>query len=377
MHHLLVQAFWRDGLILDQDTLDSSGQRQIQRLDTGIAYLRTIGPPPVAIHPQQTIWATKCSGAPSGGQTPCGYQAILDAPSTGQPIAHVGQSFPLALLGDTTWKAGMLWYHVRWSVPNGSSAGWAAASSISFTLPKNIPAHASFDVLSPSLAAYLAQLGSNVNAVVYDVTHKRYYAYNANAQFITGSSMKVPILLTFLDMIEREGRDPDDKEMNLLTTMIENSDNDSASALYYGEIGGAAGVANFLHSISVSGLDPDADSWGYSLITPKAMVKLLTLLYEGKILTEHDRTLALSLMENIEADQQVGVGDTAPQSAMVAMKDGWLPGPDGLWAFNSSGIVISDQETYIISVYTQEQNSLDDGQAIVQHICATVSSLLI
>ena len=92
---------------------------------------------------------------------------------------------------------------------------------------------------------------SAMYAVVYDVTHNRYYTYNAPNQFIAASSMKVPIMLTFLDMIERQGRGPTSHEMALLTTMIENSNNDSASALYYGEIGGAGGVASYLQSVSV------------------------------------------------------------------------------------------------------------------------------
>ena len=49
--------------------------------------------------------------------------------------------------------------------------------------------------------------------------------------------------------------------------------------------------------------------------------------------------------------------------------------PDDLWDMNSSGIVTVGQQTYIIAVYTQEQSS-GDGQAIVQHLCSTVASLL-
>ncbi len=156
--------------------------------------------------------------------------------------AHVGLHFPLTLLGDAAWSAGTLWYHVQWRATQTDGSGWVQALA-AFHSPGNVPGWASFDVLSPSLAAYLASIGGNVDAVVYDVTRQRYYTYNASDQFITGSSMKVPIMLTFLDMIEREGREPDANEMNLLTTMIENSNNDLASALYYGEIGGAAGVA--------------------------------------------------------------------------------------------------------------------------------------
>jgi beta-lactamase class A len=270
----------------------------------------------------------------------------------------------------------MLWYHVQWTAGHHKGAGWVSATAITFTSPGHVPGWASFDALSPPLQTFLAGLGDNVGAMVYDVTGQRYYTYHALDQFITGSSIKVPIMLTFLDMTEQENREPNEDEMNLLMTMIENSDNDSASALYYGEIGGAAGVASYLHRIGISGLDPNPNAWGYSLITPQAMVHLLTLLYTGRILTAYDRQLALDLMEHIEADQQVGVGDTAPARATVAMKNGWVLGPDDLWAMNSSGIVTVGQQTYIIAVYTQDQSSLDDEQAIVQHLCGTVASLL-
>ena len=362
-HHMEVQAFWRDAVVLDQDTRDASNQPQVQRLEIGIAYLRTAGMPPVEISSPQNVWAQ-------------GDTALLDAPGNGQPVAHVGQNFPLALIGGT-WNAGTLWYQAQWTNPKSSGTGWLPATSITFTSPGDVPGWAAFDVLSPELSAYLASIGGNVNAVVYDVTRQRYYTYHPNAQFIMGSSMKVPIMLTFLDMTERQGRQPTATEMNLLTTMIENSNNDSASALYYGEIGGAPGVASYLQRIGITGLNPDPDAWGYSLVSPLTMIHILTLLYEGKILTAQDRNLAFYLMEHIEPDQQVGVGDTAPSGATAAMKDGWLPGPDGFWAMNSSGIVTLGSETYIISVYTDEQNSLADGQAIAQHVCGDAASLLI
>ena len=159
--------------------------------------------------------------------------------------------------------------------------------------------------------------------------------------------------------------------------MIENSNNDSAETLYNAEVGDAPGVASYMQRIGIKGLKPYPYAFGWSLITPMAMVNLLTELYEGKILTAHDRNLALDLMENIEYDQQVGVGDTAPDGATVAMKDGWVIGPDGLWAMNSSGIVTMGQETYIISVYTTGQTFLGDEQAIARHVCNTVATLLI
>jgi beta-lactamase class A len=214
--------------------------------------------------------------------------------------------------------------------------------------------------------ALLSGRNSIIHAVIYDVTSQRYFTYHASSQFITASSMKVPILLTFLDMIEQQGREPTTHEMRLLTTMIENSNNDSASALYYGEIGGAAGVKHFMQKIGISGLFPNPRAWGWSLITPLAMVKLLTFLYKGNILTAHDRQLALYLMEHVEADQREGVGDIAPRGATVALKDGWVIAPDSWWAVNSSGIVMTAGKTYIISVYTKGEPSVGAGLAAIR-----------
>lgn len=364
VHHMLVQAFQYDGAILDQDDLNAAGQPKVDRLATGLAYLNTLGPPAVALPSQQTIWSQ-------------GEAALLTAPSTGKVVAHVGQSFPLTLLGNATWNSGMLWYHVQWTALKSTNAGWVSAALITFNSPGNVPGWASFDVLSPDLAAYLAHSGSNVAAVVYDVTRQRYYTYHANAQLLTGSSIKVPIMLTFFDMIERQQRQPNAYEMHLLTTMIENSNNDSAGILYNGEVGGAAGVAAYLQRIGITGLNPYPVDFGWSLISPLAMVNLLTLLHEGSILTAHDRQLALYLMEHIQFDQQVGVGDTAPRGATAALKDGWVRGADNLWSMNSSGIVTLGQETYIIAVYTQEQYFLESEQAMARHVCGTVASQLI
>ena len=362
IHQLLVQAFWHDGVVLDQSSRDA-GRPQIHRLDTSMAYLRTFGPPTVVLSTQQTIWTL-------------GETALLNGPGMGYAVAHVGQNFSLTLLGETTWEKGVLWYHVRWTVPNHTGAGWVSAAAITFTSPGPVPSWASFDVLSSPLQAYLASQGDNAGAVIYDVTRQGYYTYHPLSQFLIASSMKVPIMLTFLDMTEQQGREPNNDEMDLLTTMIENSNNDSASALYYGKIGGAVGVARYLHKIGITGLNPNSAAWGYSLVSPLAMVNMLTLLYQGQILTAYDRQMALDLMEHIESDQQVGVGDTAPAGATVAMKDGWVSGPDDLWAMNSSGIVSVGQQTYIIAIYTQEQSSLGNGQAIAQHFCGAVASLL-
>ncbi len=363
-HHLLVQAFSNAVLVADSDAPDATGQPDVQVLDIGRAYLQTLGPPTLALHPGEQRWTT-------------GDTAVFDKLGSSEAKFHMGQAFPFTLVGDAQWMNGTLWYHVHWLTPHSSGDGWANANVLSVTSPGDTTVWASFDVLSPDLASYLASQGNdNAAAVVYDVTRNRYYTANANGQFIMASSAKVPLMLTLLTQIEDQKREPSDQEMNLLTTMIENSNNDSAQAIWV-EIGGAPAVDAVMRRIGVSGVVPNPDGWGWSTVTPLAMVQMLTLLHEGKVLNASHRSLALNLMRNVESDQQVGVGDTAPNGATVALKDGWVPGPDGLWAMNSSGIVTVGGETYVIAVYTQHESSLDDGWSITRHVCSTVAQLLV
>lgn len=366
-----ISVFFITAIIALNVTLIFSSQVEdkLARLPLNISGLfqhqqSAVSTPTATIHPQQAVWTLSNT-------------ALLDTPGTGHQIAHVGPNFPFTLLGDTSRIGSIPWYHIQWSTPKNTQSGWIPATTLTFTSPRNnIPSTAYFDLLSPDLSAYLTNLGSNVGTVVYDLTRQRIYTYNGSTQFITASSMKVPIMLTFLNAIEQQGREPTDDEMTLLTTMIENSDNDSATAIF-NEVGNSAGITAYMQKIGVNGLTSDDDAWGYSTITPQAMIDLLTLLYNGKILKSTHRTLALNLMENVESDQQIGVGDTAPTNATVALKDGWVPADDNLWAMNSSGIISVGNETYIISVYTQEQGDLGNGQDITRKVCSMVASLLI
>jgi hypothetical protein len=79
----------------------------------------------------------------------------------------------------------------------------------------------------------------------------------------------------------------------------------------------------------------------------------------------------------VESGEQAGVGTMAPAGETVALKVGWVNELDGLWAMNSSGLVIVGGETYIIAVYTGSNASLDDGWAIAEHVCEAVARALV
>ena len=240
--------------------------------------------------------------------------------------------------------------------------------------PAAPPVHQGLDALSPDLARYVAAQGDDMGVAVYDVTRNRYYAYHEDAPFVLASSAKVYILLAYLDHLETEGQRPSPEDTRLMRAMIVNSDNDAAQLLY-NRLGYDAGQRSYLAKLGIVGYGSCEYGWGCAELSPAAMVKALTLLWSGRILTGDDRALALDLLGNSEADQRFGVGETPPPGAKVYMKAGWVAYPDNAaWALNSSGIVVAGGETYIISVYSKNQGIYDWGR--IDHICAAVAKAL-
>jgi len=233
---------------------------------------------------------------------------------------------------------------------------------------------ASLDTLSPELASYVAAQGGDMGAAVYDVTHDRSYGSNADKTYILASSAKVYLMLADLDRIEARGQQPSNNDVQLLTAMIEHSDNDAAQTIYQ-QIGYDRGMQRYMPKLGITDYVPCTDGWGCAQASAGDMVRALTLLQKGQILTAGDRQLALGLMHQVEADQRMGVGETAPSGATYYMKDGWLNYPDpSVWNLNTSGIVVVGKETYIISVYAQNQPGEDWSR--VDHVCALVAKAL-
>lgn len=226
--------------------------------------------------------------------------------------------------------------------------------------------------LSQDLASYVDKQNGAMGVAVYDVTHHQEYGDGDDETFTLASSAKVYILCGYLDMLERQGRAATATERREMARMIEYSDNNAAQWLF-NRLGGAKGQQAYLARIGIEDYVPDGGLWGWARLSPDDMVRILSLLHSGGILTANDRLYALSLLGHVEVGRW-GVGNTAPKGARVYMKDGWVPGPDGKWAQNSSGIVVDGDETYIISVYTAHNLRYDWSK--VQHVCGEVGQIL-
>lgn len=299
--------------------------------------------------------------------------AVLSVPPSSTGIAHLDQNFPVKLTGKSQTIGADTWVEIAWTSAAHTQTGWVPSSSI--TAGSSTKAGmGSIDALSPSLQQYLEQQSSAIGVAVYIPEENEYYVYNDKDTFPMASSAKVPIMAAILAQAEQQGRDLTSNETQELSLMIDNSDNDSADALYQ-EAGNAQGLKSFLDSSGISGFTPEQDTWGTSTSTPLSMVELLHSIYSGTLLDSEWTSYALSLMQGVEADQRFGIGDTAPNGSTVYLKDGWVQLDNG-WAVNSSGIIRSSDVTYIMSVFTEGDSSEQSGKDIADMICQQVAQSL-
>jgi hypothetical protein len=361
-HHVLVQPFWYGVVIVDNDAKDAEGKPAISVAPAGADYLRTLGPPTVTLAAKTPAWGNAST-------------ALLDAPDTGKSVGTIGPNFPLTLTGQTKWSKTTLWYNANFSAAKRSGSGWAPASSLTLTAPpKDAAPQAGLDMLSPDLAAYVDSQQKNMGVAIYDVTRNIYYGDNDIPTFTLASASKVAIMASYMDWVEGQNRALGADEINDLTLMIELSDNDAAQRLF-ARVGFGDGQKAYLHKIGIDDYAPCDGGWGCAELSPASMTKLVTLLYQGKILTKDHQQLALNLMNHVDPGMQWGVGDTAPKGSTFYMKDGWLNVTSWTdWALNTTGVVVVGNETYAITVLSQHNTSEDWSK--LNKVCGDAAQLL-
>ena len=157
---------------------------------------------------------------------------------------------------------------------------------------------ADLGALAPQLGAIARAQGDALSITVYSLNTQRFYGSNPDLPLTMASTFKIPLLLALLAQAESQRRSLTANERALAQAMIEDLDNAAAQAIY-ADVGYDAGVAQFMAAAGISGLWINTDFFGYSTITSREMVILLTALYNSQILNSADRQFALDLMANM------------------------------------------------------------------------------
>jgi hypothetical protein len=217
------------------------------------------------------------------------------------------------------------------------------------------------DPLGAAARSFLATRSGVVLAAVYDARSGMTWTIGQGKPQPEASIVKVDILETLLARRRSDGKTLSARDRSLAAAMIEDSDNDAATALW-NEVGGAQGISSFNTSVGLADTTPSScvacpgfawPGWGLSTTTATDQLALLReLLRPNSLLTNAQRDYALSLMEHVTRAQRWGVTSGVPPRNTVALKNGWLPltSADDDWQINSIGWVSGQGRDYLMAV---------------------------
>ncbi|MFH9860972.1 serine hydrolase [Streptomyces sp. NPDC017202] len=221
-------------------------------------------------------------------------------------------------------------------------------------------------LLAKAMASVTVPDAAAVSVAVLDMESGRSAVHGTGA-FDTASIVKVDILAALLLQAQDAGRQLTAREKAYAAAMIENSDNDSATALW-NSIGGAAGLDAANLRFGLTGTrDGDGALWGLTRTTAADQLTLLRQVFgTASQLSGASRTYLQGLMGQIAAGQRWGVSAAADGSAW-ALKNGWLPRTaTGLWDVNSIGRVTSGGHDYLVAVLSDGNGTQAEGIALVE-----------
>ena len=227
---------------------------------------------------------------------------------------------------------------------------------------------------------YLARRTGTILAAVYDVRTGQTWRLGQGQPQPEASVVKLDILEALL---ARRGSGLSRASQSLARQMIEDSDNDAATSLWYAA-GGAAGLQAYNVAAGLADTTPSScvecsgfpwPGWGLTTTVPVDQLTLLKELVEpGTLLTTADRSYALSLMENVAPGQRWGVCGGVPDRVTVALKNGWLPlNPAQTdWQINSVGWISGDGRDYLMAVLSTGSPTEQYGVDTLDQLAAIV-----
>jgi Beta-lactamase enzyme family len=252
--------------------------------------------------------------------------------------------------------------------------------------PRATPAAAAGrrDPFGAAAASYLAGRDGTVLAAVYDLRSGRTWHLGQGGPQDEASIVKLDVLETLLsERGQGDGTGLSASERALAEEMIEDSDNDAATSLWYAA-GGAAGIRSFNARTGLTRTAPSScvvcpgfawPGWGLTTTTPDDQIALLRqLVTPSSLLTRSAREYALSLMRDVTPSQRWGVSGGVPAQVVVALKNGWLPlrGADGDWQINSIGWVSGGGRNYLMAVLSAGNPSAQYGIDTIDQLAAMV-----
>lgn len=227
--------------------------------------------------------------------------------------------------------------------------------------------------LDAAVRAALRGRTDTVSVVVFDARTGAMYTYNGGVHYETASIVKVQILAAMLQRASEQHRYLTSWEDATARKMIDQSDNDSATALW-NSLGGGQAVArnNAALGLTSTLMDPGG-AWGLTQTTVADQVQLVrNIAYGSDVLSPAARAYARQLMGTVVSWQRWGVTGGVPAGVSVQLKNGWLPRSTHGWRVNSVGHVSGSGRDYVIAVLSMDNPTMDYGIASIEGVSGAV-----
>lgn len=247
--------------------------------------------------------------------------------------------------------------------------------------------------LDASFAALASEQPGPVGLAVAPLADGPTVTYGSLQTGHAWSTMKVPVLVTVLADLARQGAELDVGGRADARLAIEQSDNTAARALFArleGAHGGLLGASAALeHTLRRAGdgavrvncapNDGGFTTWGQTDWSADGEVAFYRSLARGRLLPAADTDYVLELMRNVVRGQRWGAG-SVPFPGPVAFKGGWGPeaGCDGRHLVRQSVIVGTGDHGLVFSMLAlPEDGALGSGIRMLGQVAAWVAAWVV
>lgn len=243
----------------------------------------------------------------------------------------------------------------------GDSAGKATAETSASPFPdlKKVDGVA-LEARIPMAVASARARGADIDFALLDRDTGAYYSSNADQQVETASVSKLFIADEVMFRAQSENRPVSPEELDIMTRMLELSDDNAAYTLWYrygsSEIIGAVAARYGLRSTTA----PADDQWYNTETTPSDLVGYYAGLLNGSggLTTASEEVIVGMLRRSapIAADgyrQHFGIVDGLPGESVHAVKQGWMCCVSDRWVHLSTGTIGVDNR-YVLALSSRE-----------------------
>jgi hypothetical protein len=229
---------------------------------------------------------------------------------------------------------------------------------------------------------FLAQRAGTVTAAIYDANTGATWTLNPDQIQITASIVKVDIMATAFAEAEAHGQAVPPAQIALMYPMIEVSDNNAATALWY-DVDGAPAVTAFNQNLNLTdttpstrAITPTVSGWAFTTTSAADQLKIVSAFaFHNPVLTDGARAFGLSLMEHITPVDAWGIPADAPTGVTVALKTGLYPLANGSQV-NSIGYVSGAGHNYVFAFLANGAKSEADGAATLNGLATLLYDAL-